>query len=60
MIDRRQILEKGKDSTDLPMVCHNTLVECFWNEREIGGVRRSVIHPDIKSLIVDEFLLIHL
>ena len=52
VISRKEIIENGRDSSVLPSYCDNTLIPNFWNDKVIDGVKRSIIHPEIKQLIV--------
>ena len=45
-------MNEGNDQIELPTYCMNTLIPCFWKDKVIDGKNYSIIHPDIKALIV--------
>ena len=51
-------MEEGNDKIELPSCCNNTLIPCFWKDKEIDGKTYSIIHPDIKAMIVCIFAVI--
>ena len=53
VILRQRLLEQGADSPDFPQSHADTIVYHYWKQKEAGGMLRSIIHPDIRSAIVD-------
>lgn len=50
--DRKELLEKGPDSAELPSAYYGTLVGYYWEQKNVSGMITSILHPLIREEIV--------
>ena len=50
--NRKELLEKGPDSIELPSSCHGTLVSYYWQQKTVDGITTSILHPLIREELV--------